>query len=192
LNRDSIPGAYGALLEYDGSALQRGDYALLLELTAGGVTVTDTTMFSIRWIDMPFTLSNPTYAIKALYPIATDDEIDDLLAVGKDNREESLNEFWKQYDPTPATAFNERMAEYYRRVDYAYFNFASVSQTDGVFTDRGKIYILFGPPTDIRRELKPETNPEEIWRYDNIVGREFIFRDRTESGSYQLVEYYDL
>lgn len=193
LHKDSVSGVYGALIEFDdGSSLDQGEYAMLLELSAGGTTVADTLLFSLRWVDMPFTLSNPTYAIKALYPIATEEEIDDLLSISKEERGDGLNEYWKKFDPTPQTAYNEKMAEYYRRVDYAFFNFASISETDGAFTDRGKIYILFGPPTDVKRELKPEANPEEIWRYDNIVGREFIFRDRTESGAYRLVEYYDL
>ncbi|MCA9388055.1 MAG: GWxTD domain-containing protein, partial [Candidatus Andersenbacteria bacterium] len=70
--------------------------------------------------------------------------------------------------------------------------FATLQQQDGVFTDRGKIYILFGPPTETRREFDPDANPKEIWRYDNVVKREFVFRDRNESGTYRLVEYYDL
>lgn len=193
IERDSVPrGVYGAYLEYGAGSLEEGDYALLLEYQAGGETVADTVLFSLRWIEKPFTLVNPTYAINALYPIATDEEIDELLSVDKERREDALTVFWKNQDPTPETVYNERMAEFYRRADYAYFNFASLSEQDGVFTDRGKIYMLFGPPTKTERELKPDTNPEEIWTYNNIVSREFIFRDRTESGAYQLVEYYDL
>ena len=165
---------------------------LLLEYSAGGEQVSDTVLFSLRWIEKPFTLSSPTYAINALYPIATDDEIDELLSVDKENRGDALRSFWKKQDPTPETAYNERMAEYYRRADYAYFNFATLSESDGIFTDRGKVYMLFGPPTKTERALKPGFNPEEIWTYDNAVSQEFIFRDRTESGAYQLVEYYDL
>lgn len=193
IERDSVPlGVYGALIEYPATYLKEGEYALLLEYSAGGQRVVDTTLFSLRWIEKPFTYANPTYAINALYPIATDEEIDGLLSVGKEDREQALLKYWKEHDPTPETVFNERMAEYYRRADYAYFNFASLSEPDGVFTDRGKIYMLFGSPTKTQRQLKPDSNPEEIWTYSNVVNREFIFRDRTESGVYQLVEYYDL
>ena len=193
IERDSVPrGVYGAYLEYAAGRLEEGEYALLLEYQAGGETVVDTALFSLRWIEKPFTLVNSTYAINALYPIATDEEIDELLSVEKERRADALVTFWKTQDPTPETVYNERMAEFYRRADYAYFNFASLSEGDGVFTDRGKIYMLYGPPTKTERELKPDANPEEIWTYNNIVNREFIFRDRTETGAYQLVEYYDL
>ena len=163
-----------------------------MTLAAGGREKVDTQFFDLKWIDMPYSLSSPLYAIKSLWPIATDEEIDRLLDVGRENYPEALREYWKKLDPTPETAYNERMAEYYRRVDYAFFNFATLKEEDGVFTDRGKIYILFGPPTGTRREFDPEANPKEIWTYDNVVKREFVFRDKNESGSYRLVEYYDL
>lgn len=193
LRRDSVPeNAYGAFVEYDASALDQGSYALLLEYESGGERRADTVPFLLRWIDMPFTLSNIRYAAKALYPIATDEEIDEILSADEEDQEQALRDFWKKQDPTPATSYNERMAEYYRRVDYAHFNFAALAQPDGVFTDRGKIYILFGPPTDMRRELNPGANPREIWTYENVLRKEFIFQDRSESGAYRLVEYYDL
>ena len=50
-----------------------------------------------------------------------------------------FNEFWRILDPTKDTKFNEAMAEYYTRVDYSFFNFRSLDQNDGTFTDRGKI-----------------------------------------------------
>jgi hypothetical protein len=84
------------------------------------------------------------------------------------------------------------MYEYYKRVDYAYFNFKSITQTDGTFTDRGKIYILHGPPTEVNRELQPDASPREVWIYRNQVNRQFTFVDEARSGEYRLVEYNDL
>lgn len=193
LRRDSVPdGAHGALIEYDASGLEQGSYALLLEYETESERTVDTVPFMVRWIDMPFTLSEPSYAIRALYPIATDDEIDAILSADDKDRAKALTEYWKKQDPTPATSYNERMAEYYRRVDYAHFNFATLNQPDGAFTDRGKIYILFGPPTDMRRELNPGSDPKEIWTYHNVLRKEFVFQDRSETGAYRLIEYYDL
>ncbi|MCE2503964.1 MAG: GWxTD domain-containing protein [Chlorobi bacterium] len=193
LHRDSIPdGVWGAYCEFEASTVEPGQYAIELTYTAGELKEVDTLMFRVKWINMPFSLSSPAYAIKALWPIATDDEIDALLDVGKEGQEKALWDYWKELDRTPGTLFNERMAEYYRRVDYAFFNFATLKEHDGVFTDRGKIYILFGPPTETRREFDPDSNPKEIWTYNNVVNREFVFRDQTESGAYRLVEYYDL
>ena len=185
-------GVWGAYCEFDAQRMEPGEYALELTYTAGGKKKIDTVNFRLKWIDMPFSLSSPSYAIKALWTVATDDEIDKLLGTGKERQDEALWKHWKSSDPTPKTVYNERMAEYYRRVDYAFFNFATLKEPDGTFTDRGKIYILFGPPTETRREFDPDANPREIWTYENAVNREFIFRDQNESGAYRLVEYYDL
>ena len=193
LQTDAVSeGIWGAYCQFDGNAIKPGEYAVELTYTAGEAKEVDTVMFTVKWVDMPFSLSNPTYGIKVLWPVATDEEIDALLDFSKEKRQEALWNYWKKLDPTPTTEYNERMTEYYRRVDYAFFNFATLKEQDGAFTDRGKIYILFGPPTETRRELDPDSNPEEIWTYNNVVNREFIFRDQTESGAYRLVEYYDL
>ena len=37
------------------------------------------------------------------------------------------------------TPYNEEMAEYFSRVDYAFYNFQTINQKDGAKTDRGKI-----------------------------------------------------
>jgi hypothetical protein len=84
------------------------------------------------------------------------------------------------------------MAEYYRRADYSYFNFRSIGQKDGVFTDRGKIYMLNGPPTQINRQMQPDSHPREVWSYENRVARVFVFIDESKTGEYRLVEYHDL
>lgn len=191
--RDSVPpGAYGAIVNIPNGELPPADYLLVLILEAGGSSVTDTVPFALRWIDMPVSLLRPEYAIRALYPIAPEDTIDELLSGSKEERAEALNNFWQQRDPTPTTRYNERMAEYYRRVDYAYFNFKTLEQRDGTRTDRGKIYILYGPPTTIDRQMQPGASPREVWTYRNAVNRQFIFANGGTTGAYRLVEYHDL
>jgi GWxTD domain-containing protein len=185
--------SHGALVTIPTDNLTIDNYLLLLSYEAGGNSVTDSVRFSLKWEDLPLSLSNAEYAIRALYPIAGDDTIQALLSAGT-NAEQlaALGKFWAAQDPTPGTHYNEAMAEYYRRVDYAFFNFKNLGQRDGVFTDRGKIYILFGPPTDVSREMLPEVSPHEIWTYSNRVGKKFVFLDDSKIGEYRLVEYYDL
>lgn len=185
-------GAWLYRIDAPGGDLAPGDYRLVLRLATESGKFADTTDFRVRWIDRPLSLGDPTYAIRALRPIATDREIDRLLSGDDERRRAALEEFWKESDPTPETVYNEKMAAYYQRVDYAYFNFATFGQTDGAKTDRGKIFILYGHPTDVERRLDPEGGPREVWTYDNVVGRAFVFHDRAESGEYRLVEYYDL
>ena len=58
--------------------------------------------------------------------------------------------FWARRDPTPGTPQNEFREEVERRVQYADQKFAAGRQR-GSLTDRGKVLILFGPPSVVRR-----------------------------------------
>lgn len=95
--------------------------------------------------------------------------------------------FWKKMDPTPGTVWNERMVEYFRRVDDAREAYRSVIENDGVFTARGRIHILYGPPEETARALSPDGAPLETWRYPSI-GKKFVFIDRGRNGGYELKE----
>lgn len=190
---ESVPAhAYGALIDVPTSDLDVGEYLLLLSYEAGSASVNDTVSFRLRWVDAPFSLSRVDYAIKALYPIVSDDSLDLLQAGDREQQGRALRAFWAKRDPTPSTKFNEAMAEYYRRVDYANANFKSLGQRDGTFTDRGKIFILYGPPTEVNRDLQPDAAPREVWLYHNKVKRGFVFTDPSKTGDYRLTEYYDL
>ncbi len=186
------PRGYGALVDAPAPSLEPGDYLMVLELSAGQGSVTDSVRFSLQWFDRPVMLTNTAFAIRALYPIATEETISRLLRGSPEEQRRALNEFWKQHDPTPTTAYNEAMAEYYRRADYALFNFRSITQNDGVHTDRGKVYLLFGPPTEVRRQMKPEESPRVVWIYRNRVNSEFVFVDDDRSGAFRLVQRRDL
>lgn len=183
---------HGALIEIASDELSPGEYAVVLTAEHSGGVVVDTARFSLRWIDAPFSLSVPEYAIRALYPIATDDEIDRLLSGDRKRQQEALDLFWSERDPTPTTRYNEAMAEYYRRVDFAFFNFRTIDRRDGVGSDRGKIYILNGPPTIVSRVMDPSGPPKETWTYLNRVNRVFIFADTDRNGDFRLESYHDV
>lgn len=70
------------------------------------------------------------------------------------------DEFWKKRDPTPDTDANEFKDEHYARLTYADGHF-------GLKTDRGRAYVIFGPPEKI--ELA-ESRDVELWRYRWIEG----------------------
>ena len=61
-----------------------------------------------------------------------------------EEREQFIEQFWLRRDPTPDIAENEFKEEHYRRIAYANEHFAS--GIPGWKTDRGRIYITFGPP----------------------------------------------
>jgi GWxTD domain-containing protein len=119
-----------------------------------------------------------------------------------DEREQFIENFWERRNPNPGSLENEFKEEYYRRIAYANEHYAS--GIPGWRTDRGRIYIMYGPPDENDSHpsggsylRSPEegggetaTFPFEQWRYRYIdgIGTNIIleFVDPTMSGEYHL------
>src|ERR1700722_16091601 len=79
--------------------------------------------------------------------IITDRERADFMKLQTDaDRDRFIEEFWKHRDPTPGTPENEYKTEHYRRIAYVNDRFITPSGLAGWKTDRGMIYIGYGPP----------------------------------------------
>jgi len=101
-------------------------------------------------------------------------------------RNDFIVHFWLRRDPTPGTAENEFKEEHYRRI--AYSNIHYPDSLAGWKTDRGRIYILNGPPDEIQN-IGPSmatgpVDPAQIWTYRD--GRQFRFVDSCDCGEYRL------
>jgi GWxTD domain-containing protein len=119
-----------------------------------------------------------------------------------DERDQFIEQFWLRRDPTPDTAENEYKEEHYRRIAYANEHFAS--GIPGWKTDRGRIYIMYGPPTNIDSHptggfyVRPQeegggetsTYPFETWNYRYIEGvgqnLDIEFVDTCSCGEYHM------
>jgi len=121
-----------------------------------------------------------------------------------EEREQFIEQFWLRRDPTPDTMENEYKEEHYRRIAYANERFAS--GIPGWKTDRGRIYITFGPPDEIESRPSGGTYerpweegggttavyPFEKWRYRYLEGVgmqtdiviEFV--DKSMTGEYRM------
>ena len=78
--------------------------------------------------------------------IITDEELSAFKKLTTNaERDQFIEAFWQRRDPTPDTAENEYKEEHYRRIAYANEHYAA--GMPGWKTDRGRIYITFGPPT---------------------------------------------
>lgn len=119
-----------------------------------------------------------------------------------DEREQFIEQFWFRRDPDPRTAENEFKEEHYRRLAYCNENFSSGKP--GWKTDRGRIYIIHGPPDELEfhptgnHHVRPmsqgggstTTYPFEVWTYRHLEGigdnitLEFV--DKTMTGEYRL------
>jgi GWxTD domain-containing protein len=77
-----------------------------------------------------------------------------------DEREAFIEQFWLRRDPTPDTEENEFKEEHYRRIAWANDRFAS--GVPGWKTDRGMIYIKFGPPDENDSHTSGGNGPRDI------------------------------
>ncbi len=142
--------------------------------------------FFVIWLNKPEYLWNLEKASKILNYIFPGDE---LHLLNNSSRKSHLREFyklWKKFDPTPKTAFNELMFEYYKRADFANMEFRSVSQPDGALTDRGKIYIIYGPPQKIERTFTQDGRALETWYFYSPINKTLKFFDVNKNGNYIL------
>ncbi|HMK37965.1 MAG TPA: GWxTD domain-containing protein, partial [Bacteroidota bacterium] len=138
------------------------------------------------WPDMPFSLKDIDNALDALRYITTESELDSLRGGNLETRRAHLEGFWRSKGGKPETAYNEVMTEYYRRVDQAMRSYGTMRQPDGFRSDRGRIYILYGPPTTTDRFLDPVSGFKEVWTYARLK-KKFIFIDQNKSGNYVLI-----
>jgi GWxTD domain-containing protein len=134
--------------------------------------------------------------------IITDQERAGFQKLSTDaQRDQFVMAFWTRRDPTPGTPENEFKEEHYRRLAYANQHFAAT--IPGWKTDRGRVYIVYGPPDQIeshpsravREELLPtkdvtgSANPYEVWHYRHlkVIGQDVTvkFVDSCRCGDYR-------
>jgi GWxTD domain-containing protein len=146
----------------------------------------------LKWLDEDVVYIITAEERAAFNRLTTDEE-----------REKFIEQFWLRRDPTPGTVENEFKEEHYRRI--ALVNARYASSIPGWKTDRGRIYIMYGPPSEI--ESHPSggtynwgiydgggttvTFPFERWLYRHIDGIgdqvTVIFVDETGTGNYRIV-----
>src|SRR5580700_7156967 len=135
--------------------------------------------------------------------IITDEERAAFKQLSNDEeRDNFIEAFWQRRDPTPDTEENEYKEEHYRRIAYANEHFAA--GIPGWKTDRGRIYIMYGPPDETdshpsggtyQRPMEEgggetSTFPFEDWRYRYLegIGQEIIieFVDTCMCGDFHM------
>ncbi len=192
-HRDSLlsnlsPGHYQETLHLPREPLRSGNYQLELSLDfpPPAHRVSFTLPFRVHWHRTPANARDLDAAIDQLVYILPAKELTRLQQELKGRKEALFEKFWKELDPTPQTEENELREEYYRRVEWANNHF-SLGGLPGWRTDRGRIYILLGPPDSVESHpFSTETHPHEIWYYYEKNLR-FVFVDTHGFGDYRLV-----
>jgi GWxTD domain-containing protein len=126
-------------------------------------------------------------AVALLHYIADRSFVERLVEAQSEERRALWDEFWREKDPTPTTPRNEFYEEHLKRFKYADRTFRT-NMSEGWRTDRGRIYIIYGPPDEIESlGMEIDQDPTEIWYYTSS-GRTFVFIDHTGFGDYILAD----
>jgi len=118
---------------------------------------------------------------------ATKEEMEEFKKLEGNARITFLKKFWSKFDPDPNTPANEFLIVVIARIEYADKNFGTIYKK-GRYTDRGRIYIKYGPPDEVKRNPYPvEIYPWESWFYKEPFRNQYIFVDLKGDGNYVLI-----
>jgi GWxTD domain-containing protein len=124
--------------------------------------------------------------LEMLRLIATDAELKPLREAPESERPAAWAKFWRARDPDPSTDENEALTQYLARVQYVAREFSQFGP--GWRSDRGRVYIRYGPPEQVDTAMDQRAHGEyEIWRYYTL-NRTFVFYDMFGVGDFKLVE----
>ena len=96
-----------------------------------------------------------------------------------------LRAFWERNGRN--TAFEQ---QYYARVNEANTRFreGGAAGSAGWRSDRGRIFILYGPPDEqLDRRNSGTTNPYQVWKYTQNRNLKYVFMDLTRFGNFTLI-----
>src|SRR6202795_1995355 len=137
-----------------------------------------------------------------IYIISPDGRNAFLQLATNEEREQFIEQFWLRRSNNPDLPDNDFKEEHYRRIAYANEHYAS--GIPGWKTDRGRMYIIWGPPDEIESHPtggtydhpleqgggSTTTYPWELWRYRHLDGIgeniEIEFVDSSGSGEYHI------
>lgn len=168
-----------------------GRYLLIVEARVAGLKTGARKSFRIQYWEPPKSLTEESEypsEVLALKHVSKSKEFSQILTADDSERAELIRAFWSKRDPTPDTDRNELQEEFRARVKHTVKHFSNITLNQhGPDTDRGKIYIIYGPPTEISKNSLPANNRTyEIWYYKEIDKR-FIFVDKSGFGIFKLI-----
>jgi GWxTD domain-containing protein len=139
----------------------------------------DTNLVYAKWLDEDVVYIIDDAEKAAFQRLATTDE-----------RDMFIEQFWARRNPTPGAPRNAFKEEHYRRIAYSNVHFGTRSATAGWRTDRGHVYIVYGPPDEIQTRTNA-AQPVQVWFYRHARntgnGGSISFVDRTGQGDFHLV-----
>ena len=199
--------------QLDLTGLPEGRYDLHASLTLHGRTVERSAPFSMGNLESALQQENEQLALRRVsdtgyFGEMSDDQLDEAFAplsyistsddrlsvwspqLSVSGKRAFLVTFWKGRDPTAGTPRNEAREAFYGRIAEADRRFTDQQHGSrkGWRTDMGRVYIRMGEPVEIlRRSQVGLAAPYQVWRFSGAREMWYVFVDRTNFGSYDLV-----
>jgi GWxTD domain-containing protein len=172
-------------LPIDTGKLVFGDHRVELSFSTGRTEQRREFWFTVDETRLPMR-EGFARTVDIVRPIAKPEEIAALEDAPPSERETAWDAFWRARDPDPETPGNPFKDEFFRRLRYTNQHFGTPF-VPGWKSDRGTVYLQYGPPDRIDREAMSVDQPaRETWHY-HAMARRFVFVDREGLGDYRLV-----
>ena len=199
--------------QLDLTGLPEGEYQLHATLTVGGRTIERDAPFEMGSLEAALVQENAQRETRlvsdsgyfgemaasdldeAFAPLSYISTADDHLSIwspqlSANAKRQFLVNFWRVRDQTPGTARNEAREAFYGRIALANQRFTDQQHGSrpGWRTDLGRVLIRHGEPVEVlKRSQIGLAQPYQVWRYAAARDQYYIFVDRTNFGSYELV-----
>jgi GWxTD domain-containing protein len=101
-----------------------------------------------------------------------------------------LRQFWAKREPAPGATRTAEREGFYQRIAEANRRYreGGSSAVPGWRTDRGRIFIKYGPPDEVlERRQSGSSPPYEVWKYTRARALKYVFMDLTRFGNYALI-----
>jgi GWxTD domain-containing protein len=158
---DSVPR--WELERFDISALPSGAYRLAIEVTdpQSGARIGETAgRFQVLWEERRWLVDEFDLRAVARVLLASA-AYDSFVTLGRGEQEAFLRDFWNRQAPTPSGQANPVEQKFYERLAEANRRFTGYRL--GMETDRGRVFIRYGPPDEVTLNLNPQD--EELLLY---------------------------
>lgn len=174
-------------LPIETQALAAGTYQLRLSVRKGENESHSEAVFKILRSSIPSNLAELNQEIDPLMYLTTPGQIAELKKGTFEERRQKFLDFWLNRADGNKEKANALRAEFYKRVDFANEHLGG-GLGQGWQSDRGRIYIIYGPPGQVETHQEDFTTPPyQIWYYYNLR-LEFVFLDEFGTGDYRLVQ----
>ncbi|MBU1701624.1 MAG: GWxTD domain-containing protein [Candidatus Eisenbacteria bacterium] len=169
-SRESIPlkgSVVPVYRRFDLSDFSGGTYALTMRWTDPAdsmLLASKKTLFQVLWEPETWYLTEKEL-LEDAHVLLSDLQYREFVQLDRGNKELYMERFWKEHDPIPSTPQNEIRQVFEQRKAYAQRNFGGFRK--GKLSDRGRLYIRWGSPDEIEKELSPsdrEALNEVIYR----------------------------